>query len=49
MEGSSIERKSRSPAEDKRALECRYCGCTHFRIIYTRRGWGGKAVRSARV
>ena len=45
MEGPSPERKSRPPGADKRGLECRYCGCTHFRVIYTRRGWGGKLIR----
>ncbi|MHC4981857.1 MAG: NrdR family transcriptional regulator [Planctomycetota bacterium] len=24
---------------------CHYCGCRHFRVIYTRRGWGGKLIR----
>ena len=32
-------------SEDTRGLECRYCGCKHFRVIYTRRGWGGKLIR----
>ena len=27
--------------EDKRGLECRHCGCQHFRVIYTRPAWGG--------
>ena len=31
--------------EDKRGLECRHCGCKHLRVIYTRRGWGGKLIR----
>ena len=22
-----------------------YCGCRRFRVIYTRRGWGGKLIR----
>ena len=45
MEGPSPERKSWPPDEDKRGLECRYCGCKHFRVIYPRRGWGGKLIR----
>ena len=45
MEGSSTEHKSRSPAESNRRLECRYCGCRHFRVTYARRGWGGKLIR----
>ena len=38
-------RKKWPPDQDKRGLECRYCGCKHFRVIYTRRGWGGKLIR----
>jgi hypothetical protein len=30
---------------DKRGLECRYCGCKHFRVIYTRPAWGGRLLR----
>lgn len=33
------------PTEDDRGLRCRHCGCGHFRVIYTRRAWGGKLVR----
>jgi hypothetical protein len=22
-----------------------YCRCRHFRVVYTRRGWGGKLIR----
>lgn len=32
-------------AEDDRGLRCRHCGCVHFRVLYTRRAWGGKLVR----
>ena len=39
------QRKAWDPAQDKRGLECRYCGCRHFSVIYTRRGWGGKLIR----
>ena len=31
--------------EDKRGLECRHCGCKHFRVIYTRPTWGGRIMR----
>ena len=30
---------------DKRGLECRHCGCRHFRVIYTRPTWGGRIMR----
>ena len=30
---------------DKRGLECRHCGCKHFRVIYTRPTWGGRIMR----
>ena len=39
------ERKKWDPAQDKRGLECRYCGCRHFRVIYTRPTWGGRIMR----
>lgn len=45
MEGASPERKRWSSGEEKRGLECRYCGCRHFRVVYARRGWGGKLIR----
>lgn len=25
----------------QRGLRCPKCGCEHFRVIYTRRAWGG--------
>jgi hypothetical protein len=37
-------RKSWNPI-DKRGLECRYCGCKHFRVIYTRPASGGRIAR----
>jgi transcriptional regulator NrdR family protein len=40
-----IQRKTWDPAENKRGLECRWCGCKHFRVIYTRPAWGGRLVR----
>ena len=39
------ERKTWDPAQDKRGLECRWCGCRHFRVIYTRSAWGRKIMR----
>ncbi len=33
--------------EDQGGLACRYCGCRRFRVIYTRRGWGGKLIRGS--
>jgi transcriptional regulator NrdR family protein len=29
----------------KRGLECSHCGCQHFRVLYTRRAWGGRLMR----
>ena len=42
---SADGRKKWPSDEDQRGLECRHCGCQHFRVIYTRRGWGGKLIR----
>ena len=28
-----------------RGLVCRACGCQHFRVLYTRRAWGGRLLR----
>ena len=33
------------PDQDQRGLECRHCGCKHFRVIYTRPAWGGRIMR----
>ena len=30
---------------NKRGLECRQCGCKHFRVVYTRPTWGGRIMR----
>jgi len=35
-----VEKKS-----EKRGLECPRCGCHHFRVLYTRRAWGGRILR----
>ena len=32
---------------EQRGLVCHRCGCEQFRVIYTRRAWGG-AVRRRR-
>lgn len=32
--------------DEQRGLRCPKCGCEHFRVIYTRRTWGGKIMRS---
>lgn len=34
-----------SPIDTSRGLVCRSCGCRHFRVLYTRRAWGGKLLR----
>jgi len=31
--------------KEQKGLECRACGCKHFRVIYTRRASGGRIVR----
>jgi len=30
--------------EEQRGLVYPKCGCEHFRVIYTRRTWGGKIM-----
>lgn len=36
----------RSVIEDApKGLVCRICGCRHFRVLYTRRAWGGRLLR----
>ena len=32
-------------ADEPHGLECRHCGCRHFRVIYTRPYRGGRVVR----
>jgi len=43
------QRKTWDPAENKRGIECRYCGCKHFRVVYTRPTWGGRIMAPMRV
>ena len=45
MDGSSPERKSWPPTDNQRGLVCRWCGSTLFRVVYTRRTWGGRILR----
>jgi len=39
------ERKRWPPDDDKRGLECRHCGCRHFRIIHVRSLKDGRIMR----
>ena len=39
------EPKLKSKSEEKGGLECRNCGCRHFRVVYTRRARNGKLIR----
>ena len=34
-----------TPGNNDRGLECRGCGCKHFRVVYTRPYRGGSVVR----
>ena len=45
MDKTIGERKVWPPEQDQRGLECRKCGCKHFRVIYTRPALGGRLVR----
>ena len=45
MGESVTQRKTWDPAQDKRGLECRWCGCKHFYVIYTRKAAGRRLVR----
>ncbi len=42
MKGTPVDK---SETTDKRGLECRHCGCKHFRVIYTRPTWGARIMR----
>ena len=37
--------KVENTTEEIRGLECRNCGCKHFRVLYTRSAWGGRIMR----
>lgn len=42
----NIENRNPRQAEDNDlGLECRWCGCKHFRVIYTRPCRGGQLSR----
>jgi len=36
--------QAEGPSGNKRGLECRYCGCKHFRVICARPTWGGRIM-----
>jgi len=41
-----MDKNSPKPPDDKvRGLQCRQCGCQHFRVVYTRPYRGGRLVR----
>ena len=40
-----VQRKRWDPATDQRGLQCRHCGCRHFRVVYTRATWGSRIMR----
>jgi rRNA maturation endonuclease Nob1 len=44
MSGPMMQRKAWDPAQDKRGLECRCCGCKQFRVIYTRAALGSRIM-----
>ena len=37
--------QAEGPSGDNQGLECRWCGCRHFRVMYTRPTWGGRVLR----
>lgn len=37
--------RKKLPQSDNRGLECRHCGCKHFRVVYTRPTWGNRIIR----
>jgi len=39
------QRKTWDPAQDRKGLESRYCGCKLFWGIYTRAIFGGRLMR----
>ena len=45
MDAPTAERKTCPVDQDRRGLECRHCGCKHFRVVYTRPTWGGRIMR----
>ncbi|MCG3178324.1 MAG: hypothetical protein BIFFINMI_00651 [Phycisphaerae bacterium] len=45
MDATATERKVWPADSDSRGIECRKCGCRHFRVLYTRNAWGGRIMR----
>ena len=43
--GKATEKQEEKLGEEKRGIECPKCGCRHFRVLYTRRAWGGRILR----
>lgn len=41
----ALVRNDAKQDEDGRGLRCRYCGCHHFFVIYTRRAQGERLIR----
>ena len=41
----TLNRLQQTMSSEPRGLRCPKCGCGHFRVIYTRRAWGGRIVR----
>lgn len=40
-----MAKDSTGKIKDSRGLECRHCGCKHFRVIYTRPIWDERIMR----
>jgi transcriptional regulator NrdR family protein len=40
-----VDAETRLIAPFRRGLECKSCGCRHFRVLYTRAGSNGKLIR----
>ena len=43
--GTNIQEPPSSQPPADVGLVCRWCGCKHFYVIYTRRALGGKLIR----
>lgn len=42
MKGEASKLQVETP---KRGLVCTRCGCTDFRVLYTRAAWGNRIIR----
>ena len=40
-----MQEQTAAQTEENRGLECRQCGCKHFRVVYTRPTWGNRIMR----